>query len=246
MTIYHGDCRELLPEVASFDGHSCVDHLITDPPYSAHTHSKQWIGAALTDGDARVSTAHKGLGFDALTPAVRDFIAWQASKLVARWALIFSDIESAHEWREALTPLEYVRTLIWDKVDGAPQFTGDRPAAGAEAIVVAHRAGKKHWNGGGQRNVLRFAVNGERGDKPHPSTKPEPLMSELVRLFTDEGDVILDPFGGSGTTAVAAKKHGRRCILIEQQEQYCEVAARRLSFRFESIDGGLFQHQEPA
>lgn len=238
--LFLGDCREILPQLEA------VDHVITDPPYSEHTHAKQWIGAALTsDGHARVSTKHKGLGFDALTPEVQAAVCAEAARLARRWTLAFCDVESIWLWREAVrvAGLDYVRALIWDKVDGAPQFTGDRPAAGAEAIVVAHPAGKKRWNGGGQRNVLRHAVNGERGGKPHPSTKPESLMCELVTLFTDSDELILDPFAGSGTTLVAAKKNGRRAIGIEQQEQYCEVIARRLSIRFDTIEGGLFAQE---
>jgi DNA modification methylase len=224
--IYHGDCVAILPAL------DVVDHVITDPPYSEHTHAKQWIGAALTaDGKARVSTAHKGLGFDALTADVQAFICSEARRLAGRWTLAFCDVESIGLWRAAVgaAGLDYVRALIWDKVDGAPQFTGDRPAAGAEAIVAAHRAGKKVWNGGGRRNVLRHAVNGERGAKPHPSTKPEPLMSELVSLFTDAGETILDPFMGSGTTLAAAKRLGRKAIGIEREEKYCEIAAKRLA-----------------
>lgn len=237
ITIYRGDCREVMPAIGT------VDHMITDPPYSEHTHAKQWIGAALTeDGKPRVSTAHKSLGFDALTPELRHDVCREAYKIVTRWTLAFCDLESIWLWREDMRSagLDFVRTCIWDKVDSAPQFTGDRPASAAEAIVVAHRRGKKVWNGGGGRNVFRHATNAEKGAKPHPSTKPEPLMAELIHLFTDAGDLILDPFAGSGSTAVAAKRLGRRCILIEQQEQYCEIAAKRLA------QGSLFTDEATA
>jgi site-specific DNA-methyltransferase (adenine-specific) len=226
VTIYHGDCLAVMETLTA------VDHMMTDPPYSEHTHAKQWIGSALTDdGKPRVSTAHKELGFDPLNAETRKQVCREAYRLAARWTLAFCDVESIWLWREDIRAacLDYVRACIWDKVDSAPQFTGDRPASAAEAIVVAHRPGKKVWNGGGSRNVFRHAVNAEKGAKPHPSTKPEPLMAELIHLFTDRGDLILDPFGGSGTTAVAAKRLGRRCILIEQQEKYCEIAAQRLA-----------------
>lgn len=123
---------------------------------------------------------------------------------------------------------DYVRACIWDKVDGAPQFTGDRPAAGAEAIVCAHPKGKKAWNGGGRRSVFRHEVNGERGGKPHPSTKPLPLMLELVSLFTEPGEIVLDPFCGSGSTGVACLRLGRRFIGIELNPEWAEVSRERL------------------
>ncbi len=226
VTIYHGDCREILPGFDSFD------HLITDPPYSSHTHAKQWISSALSDkGDKRACTAHKGLGFDSLTEEIQAFICSEASRLVGRWDLAFCDIESIHLWKDAFlkAELDYVRACIWDKVDSAPQFTGDRPAASCEAIVCAHKPGKKRWNGGGRRNVFRHAVNGEKGAKPHPSTKPLPLMLEILSLFSDPGETILDPFMGSGTTLRAAKDLARKAIGIELEEKYCEIAARRMS-----------------
>lgn len=226
ITIYHGDCREILPTLGK------VDCVITDPPYSEHTHKKFWVGSALTtQGKPRVSTAHKALGFEALSPELRQFCAVQFARMSSRWVLAFTDIEGADGWRADLigNGLEYVRSCIWDKVDSAPQFTGDRPANSAEMIVCAHPAGKKQWNGGGRRNVFRHAVNGEHGSKPHPSTKPLPLINELVTLFTDEGETILDAFMGSGTLLEAAKLQGRKAIGIELEEKYCEVAAQRLS-----------------
>jgi hypothetical protein len=189
------------------------------------------------------------LGFAAITDEeVRAFLAWSAANC-HRWVIAFSDIEGVWRWVSELraSGLEYVRTCVWDKVDGTPQLTGDRPAVGAEAIVCGHPAGRKRWNGGGKRGVYRHATNGgARGPKPHPSTKPESLMGELIADFTDPGDLIVDPFGGSCTTAVAAKRLGRRCIVIEQDEHHCESGAKRLSLERALAGTPLFGTEQSA
>jgi len=69
----------------------------------------------------------------------------------------------------------------------------------------------------------------QRGaDNDHPTVKPLPLMDWLVRLACPEGGTVLDPFAGSGTNMVAAALAGRRAVGIEQSEEYCEIAARRI------------------
>lgn len=222
-----GDCLAGLRTLAD----KSVDVTISDPPYSEHTHEKQWVGAALTEqGAKRVKTSHVGLTFACITEDQARAVAVQLARTTRRWSLIFTDLEGIALWKSCVlaSGLDYIRTCIWDKVDGAPQFTGDRPAAGAEAIVVAHAAGKKRWNGGGRRNVFRYEVNGERGDKPHPTTKPLPLMRELVSLFSDPGELVLDPFAGSGTTGVACRQLGRRFLGWELNADYHAIAARRL------------------
>lgn len=226
--LHDGDCTTGMATLA--DG--SVDVVCTDPPYSEHTHSKQWVSAALTaEGKHRVSSNYSGLGFSPITEEQARAVSLQFARIVRRWVLVFSDLEGIAMWREALVGagLDYVRTCIWDKVDGAPQFTGDRPAAGAEAIICAHPKGKKRWNGGGRRNVLRHAVNGERGDKPHPSTKPLALMRELIELFTDPGELVLDAYAGSGSTGVACGMLGRDFIGWELKEEYAAIARRRLA-----------------
>jgi site-specific DNA-methyltransferase (adenine-specific) len=100
---------------------------------------------------------------------------------------------------------------------------------GYESIVTCW-AGKERssWNGGGRHGVYEYPPVVANG---HPTEKPEPLMAELVTLFTDPGETILDPFMGSGTTLVAAKRLGRKAIGIEIEEKYCEIAAKRLAQR---------------
>lgn len=226
-TMHLGDCIEGMKSLAD----DSVDVTITDPPYSQHTHDKQWVGAALTEqGSKRVKTSHRGLTFAHISEAQAVEVAKQIRRTTLRWGLVFTDLEGVNLWIGAghAAGLDYVRTCIWDKVDGAPQFTGDRPAAGAEAIVVLHRKGKKFWNGGGRRNVFRYEVNGERGDKPHPTTKPQPLMRELVRLFSNPGELVLDMFSGSGSTGVACLMESRRFIGWELNRDYFDIACRRL------------------
>ena len=63
----------------------------------------------------------------------------------------------------------------------------------------------------------------------HPTQKPEKLLAKVILASTNPSDLILDPFAGSGTTAVVAKKLNRRFVAIEADEQYCLLAAKRLS-----------------
>jgi site-specific DNA-methyltransferase (adenine-specific) len=62
----------------------------------------------------------------------------------------------------------------------------------------------------------------------HPTQKPEKLLAKIILASTDPGDLILDPFAGSGTTAVTAKKLGRDFVAVESDEEYCLLALKRL------------------
>lgn len=95
---------------------------------------------------------------------------------------------------------------------------------------MAHRPGRSRWNGGGARAVYAYATVLNRGGKSpraHTAQKPLSLMVELVGLFADPGEVILDPYAGSGTTGVAAIRLGRRAILVERDPAHAETARRR-------------------
>ena len=223
--IVQGDCLDLMRRMP--DG--CMDAVITDPPYSDYVHANVMRGARNRNGAIRGEA--KDLAFDPINGVLLQNAGEHLARLSRRWIAVFSDVESAHRVRESLEHggSEYIRTGAWVKIAPCPQFTGDRPASGFEAITLAHRAGRKRWNGGGSAAVWRFCAHG--GDKDiriHTAQKPLDLMLELARLFSDESETIFDPFLGSGTTAVAAKKLGRHFVGCEINPDYCKIAEKRL------------------
>lgn len=234
VTLYHGKLEDVLPALPDLS----VDHVITDPPYSEAVHASvrsRRMAANDRGGRYGADTRRKvDLGFPHLTPELRRESSIQFARLARRWVLTFSDIESCHLWREDLegAGLGYVRTMIWHRLGGAPQFSGDRPGVAVEAITVTHPAGRKRWNAGGKRGHYAHAIVLDRGRenvRVHATQKPEPLAAELFGDFTDEGDIILDAYAGSGTFGVVAKRAGRRAVLVEEDERHCETAARRLA-----------------
>src|SRR4051812_5243515 len=95
VTLYHGDCREILPQIG------LADHVIMDPPYSEHVHAKEWVAHALTDRAKRRNTP-EGIGFEALSEDVRELVSESVARLVRRWVLVFCDVESSHHWHTSL------------------------------------------------------------------------------------------------------------------------------------------------
>ncbi len=85
-------------------------------------------------------------------------------------------------------------------------------------------------------DVWEFKPNKEQYD--HPTIKPLALISYMVRLSCRPNGTILDPFAGSGTTGRAAKDLGRKCVLIEREERYCEIAANRIRQEVLPLDFG--------
>ena len=236
--LVEGDCVEVLAELPP----KSVDHVITDPPYSEHVHSKAWAGkrkTPLRDGNGRVTRCafarQTEIGFEHLDGGVRRGAAEHCERVAKRWSLIFSDIETSHLWFADLTTvgLEFVRTALWVKLNSTPQFTGDRPGIGAEAICIVHPKGRKRWSGGGQAGVFTHPVERTQYSlsdlRINTTQKPLSLMLELVELFTDPGDIILDAFAGGATTGVAALRLGRRFIGVEKRPAMAAAARERLT-----------------
>lgn len=225
VTLYLGDCREVLPTLER------VDHVITDPPYARDVYLRAATQGGIANSQnrgPRISALAAGAigAIDEMLPQV----AAEIARLTRRWGLVFSDVETCHVWRAELegNGMRYVRTGCWAKPDPMPQFGGDRPAVGFEPATICHAPGPMRWNGGGRPALWTHAIAKGANRPDHPCPKPLALMAELVELFTDPGEVVLDPFAGSGTTLIAARNLGRRAIGIEIVERWAEAAARRI------------------
>lgn len=220
-----GDNMQILPALtllAEQEGLP-VGVCLTDPPFDQRTSE----GARRSrNADPIATTRERFIDFDGLPN-----MAWVSEALAAssRWVIAFCALEQLLEYKAVAGDDRWIRSGVWVKPDAAPQFTGDRPAQGAEGVAIMHPKGRKRWNGGGDRAVWTHCVEKQAQVIGHPTPKPIPLMLELVELFTDPEEIILDPFCGSGTTGVAAIRLGRRFIGIEKDPKYAAIARERLS-----------------
>ena len=242
--IFHGRAED----VDQVLGPKSVDLILTDPPYSEHTH-KNLGRERRNDG---VETRPE-LDFPPLTDEQIRAHARMWVSLCRGWIVVFSDYFADVVWGRALEEAggRWVRTGYWIKTNPMPQMTGDRPGVGVESIVIGHafapKKGKMSWHGGGRPAVWRGPVEqrDERGERrSHPNQKPLWLIQELAGLFADPGAVVLDPFAGSGTTGVAALASTRfpgsqttlpvpvpewfSFVGVEGAESWCDLARARL------------------
>ncbi len=218
-TLHLGDCRDVLATLPP-DSH---DVCVSDPPYADETHSgaRSQGEASVTSGGALLASQFTSIAF----PDLRDTLGLVGT-VTRRWIVITCD------WRHAAklfenppAGLRFVRFGVWVKPNGAPQFTGDRPGPGWEAVAWLHReSAPLKWNGGGRSSVFTEPkVSGA-----HPTTKPLPLIRQFVAL-TSDGGPVLDPWMGSGTVGVAAVERGLEYTGIECDPTWYALAQSRVS-----------------
>lgn len=215
VTIYNADCRDVMPLL------SAVDVVITDPPYGVSLQTKT--------SDYRHSKR-----FD------------RGESL--RASTLYADSPEA-----VATLIDAVMPMVLDRANRAVVFPGPamlwaypEPTA-VGCAFTPNGAGRSSWGFQCMHPILYYGKdpflqdgkggrpNSFRTEQPnrekwidHPCPKPLAWMTWAVARASREGETVLDPFMGSGTTLVAAKQSGRRAIGIELEESYCEIAANRL------------------
>jgi site-specific DNA-methyltransferase (adenine-specific) len=218
--IYLGDCMDFMKQIPD----KSIDLVLTDPPYSEATH----VGMRSMKGGSSASTVD--FASFSFSDILRSFN--EIGRISKGWVVSFIEWTHAAKIHEiGISGLDFTRLAIWYKPNAIRQLSADRPAMGWEAILIMHASGlKKEWNGGGRLGV--FVHNNVRSGRFianfHPVEKPLGLVSELITLFSNQGDIVLDPFMGSGTIPLAALRLGRRYIGIEIKENYFQVARKRI------------------
>lgn len=128
-----------------------------------------------------------------------------------------------------------INDIIWYKPNAAPLLQGNRCAPSTELIWLASKSKKYYFNydlarqiNGGKQMRNLWIMPASRHVTSHPTEKPEKLLQRILLIGSKEGDIVLDPFMGSGTTGVAAKQLDRNFIGIEIDPDYFDMAAKRI------------------
>jgi len=233
VTLYHGDCRMIVPALAL-----TADCIVADPPYGETSLPwDRWPDgwpAAISDaarsmwcfGSMRMFLAH-----------VREFDFWRLSQDVV-WDKVGGSSPVADRFKRVHEHAAHWYRGAWSEVYHSPvREPHFGPTAGFAAAPVAVAAQQGVYRNPVQayvddgtrlvRSVVR--VRGFFVGSLHPTEKPVGILDPLIRYACPPGGTVLDPFAGSGSTAMAARMSGRKAILIEADERYCELIVKRLA-----------------
>jgi DNA modification methylase len=201
--IINADCRDVLPLLSN----NSIDLVLTDPPYGISL-NLEWLSEIhLTQGKPSNKTDRPIIGDTGIDLS----FLWQYPKrIIFGFPYIYD--KDATGW------------LTWDKQPGL--LDTDRTMT-----TPIEMASSTTWKGFRLVRCMWAGFMRDNGEYrfEHPTQKPQKVIAYCVNKASKSNDLILDPFLGSGTTAYCAKKLGRKCIGIEMEEKYCEIAARRCS-----------------
>jgi DNA modification methylase len=204
--IYNCDCLEILPLIPD----KSIDLVLTDPPYGVRK-KEEW---------------------DDKNNFLLNIEIWleELRKISPRIMWFASDNMLADILRNQY---DLFRTLTWNKPIGSQYNGASHNNIWYSSEIILLFGEREKWVEKGKDSEWGYSVFNAptvaQSTFGHPTTKPLKLMKELAKHHSDISDLILDPFLGSGTTAVAAKQLGRKFIGIEIEEKYCKIAVQRLA-----------------
>ncbi|MGQ0602021.1 MAG: site-specific DNA-methyltransferase [Anaerolineales bacterium] len=239
----HGDCTRLLYQLPE----KSVDVIFADPPYNLQLQNELYrpnmtkVDAVDDEWDRFSSLAE----YDAFTRAWLTACRRVLKDTGTLW--VIGSYHNIYRVGSILQDLEYwlLNDVVWLKTNPMPNFRGVRFTNAHETLLWAQKQrGAKYtfnyramkslndelqmrsdWHFGLCTGKERLRVNGQ---KAHPTQKPEALLYRVLLSSTNPGDVVLDPFFGTGTTGALAKKLRRHYIGIEKDAHYVELARQRL------------------
>jgi DNA modification methylase len=242
-----GDCLDVM---RSWPDH-CIDHCIVDPPFNIGSGSGRKSKSGL--GWAFSSHVTMEEQWDAFSKD--EFFAFNRAWLaeVCRVVkpngniLVFGTYHNIYQLGFILQHMlerRVLNSVVWFKPNAQPNITARTLTESTEQIIWAvnetpakatgwtfnYWLAKEMNDGKQMRNLWQFPVTPgkERSAGKHPSQKPLGLLERAVLLASQPGELLLDPFGGAGTLAIAAAKHQRDWLLIESVPEYAAIAQRRL------------------
>lgn len=233
VTLWHGDMREIVPTLDVRP-----DCVIADPPYGETSLAwDRWPSgwpALLAEIDLRSMWCFGSMRMfldrrDEFAPwRLSQDVVWEKNKGSSFHADRFKRIhEHAVHWYRG--QWSEVRHEVPRRAHDGPRKGTVRRDSGLDDHLG--RINRHPWTDDGTRlteSVLRVRSMHQTG-AVHPTEKPTGILDPLIRYACPPGGLVLDPFAGSGSTAVTARMSGRRAVLIEADERYCEVIARRLA-----------------
>jgi DNA modification methylase len=227
ITIYHGDCLEVLPTVKA-------DVVVTSPPYNTLPTSSRASGlhAERASGvNQWLARAARGYADSMPEAQYQEWLRGIVEQCLGICSLVWINHKIRYRDGEAIHPVRFLpfplyAEVIWDR-QVSMALNCKRYAPSHEGLWAFGRP--RVWNDhlNGRMSVWRLPF--DRGSDDHPCAYPMEIAIRPITSSSLSGEIVLDPFMGSGTTLVAAKNLGRRAIGIEIEERYCEIAAKRLS-----------------
>lgn len=226
-TVVNGDCMDYLNQIPD---HS-VDLILTDPPYNIAQYS---TGNIDLPGRSALNNDLADWDLNPIDPSalVADF-----KRIIKPDGniFVFTSYNLIGKWHEAFdSEFDTFQFFVWHKTNPAPKIFKNGFLNSCEMIACMWNKGHK-WNFSNQNEMHNFfespiCMRPERlSDPKHPAQKPVKLLEHIIKIASNEKDVILDLFMGVGSTGVAALKNNRKFIGIEIEKDYFYAAERRIS-----------------